>query len=144
MQKHNQIKALFFLGTFSLLLLHNIVPHAHHQHEVEHAHRTAAYGDIHSHNHDVPEEENTDKGFLDFLFGAHVHSVVFNEIFVAQERSVTQVKVKKDVKTPASVVHLIQSVICDKADNIRVYHPPSNYFNRYLTCSDSRGPPTLG
>jgi len=35
MQKHNNIKALFFLGIFSILLLHQVLPHWHHQQEID-------------------------------------------------------------------------------------------------------------
>jgi len=142
MQKYKHIKAFFFLGIFSMLLLHQVVPHLHHQHDVEHTHHADTHSD--KHHHDDAEKENSEKGILDFFFGAHVHSVVTNEIFVAQERSVKQVKVKKEVKTPVSLVHYNKSIIYDEAGKNRVYHPPNNYFNRYLISSDSRGPPTLG
>lgn len=142
MQKHKSIKAFFFLGIFSMLLLHQVVPHLHHQHDVENTHHAGTHDD--NHHHDDAGKENSEKGFLDFFFGTHAHTVVSNDIFVAQERSVKQVGVKKDVKTTVSLVHSHRSIIDVEIDNIGVYHPPSNYFNRHLTCSDSRGPPTLG
>ena len=98
MQKHKHIKALFFLGIFSMLLLHQVLPHWHHEHEVEHTHKAVANSNTHSHHHDVPEKESPNKGFLDY----------------------------------------------DEAEKIKVYHPPNNYFNPYLSSLNLRGPPSLG
>ena len=144
MQKHNHIKALFFLGVFSMLLLHQILPHWHHQHEVEHTHKTVAHSDSHSHHHDIPEKENTEKGFLDLFLEMHAHSVVSNEIILTQESSIKQLDVKKDVITLISVYHYSVSIKHDEAAKASVYHPPNNYFNPYLSSLDSRGPPSLG
>ena len=144
MEKHNLIKALFFLGIFSLLLLHQVVPHWHYQHEVEHTHKAVAHSDNHSHHHDVPEKESSNKGLLDLFLEMHVHSVVSNEVVLTHESSVKQFKVKKDVKTPISFKHYSISVNYDEVEKVAVYHPPNIYFNQYLSSLDSRGPPTLG
>ena len=144
MQKHNNIKALFFLGIFSLMLLHQVLPHLHHQHEVEHSHKDVAHNDGHNHNHNVPKEENSKKGLLELFFEVHIHSVVSNEILTTHESSVKQLNIKKDIKTPISVNHYHTSTNYDETEKVKVYHPPNNYFNSYLSSLDSRGPPTLG
>tara|TARA_R110002074_G_scaffold15862_2_gene53698 strand:+ start:95 stop:529 length:435 start_codon:yes stop_codon:yes gene_type:complete len=144
MQKHNNIKALFFLGIFSMLLLHQVLPHWHHEHEVEHTHKAVAHSDTHSHHHDLPEKESPNKGFLDLFLEMHVHSVVSNEILLTHEIRIKQLEVKKDISTPVSVVHYYSSINYDEAEKIKVYHPPNNYFNAYLSSLDSRGPPSLG
>tara|TARA_R110002095_G_C4084931_1_gene222015 strand:+ start:140 stop:574 length:435 start_codon:yes stop_codon:yes gene_type:complete len=144
MQKHNNIKALFFLGIFSMLLLHQVLPHWHHEHEVEHTHKAVAHSDTHSHHHDVPEKESPNKGFLDLFLEMHVHSVVSNEILLTHEIRIKQLEVKKDISTPVSVVHYYSFINYDEAEKIKVYHPPNNYFNAYLSSLDSRGPPSLG
>ena len=145
MQKHNHIKALFFLGIFSMLLLHQFVPHMHHQHdEVEHTHDAIAHSESHSHHHDSPQEESSKKGFLDLFLDTHVHSVVSNEILLTHKRSIKQLDVKKVVNTATSVNHFSTSIYDEEAEKIDVYHPPNNYFNSYLSSLDSRGPPSLG
>ncbi len=144
MQKHNHIKALFFLGIFSMLLLHQVLPHWHHEHDVEHTQKTVAHSDTHSHHHDVPEKESPIKGFLDMFLEMHVHSVVANEILLIHESSIKQLVVKKVLSTPVSVVHSNISLNYDDAERIKVYHPPNNYFKAYLSSPDSRGPPSLG
>ena len=144
MQKHKHIKALFFLGIFSMLLLHQVLPHWHHEHEVEHTHKAVANSNTHSHHHDVPEKESPNKGFLDLFLEMHVHSVVSNEILLTHEIRIKQLEVKKDISTPVSVVHYYSSINYDEAEKIKVYHPPNNYFNPYLSSLNLRGPPSLG
>jgi zinc transporter ZupT len=147
MQKHNHIKALFFLGIFSLLLLHQVVPHLHHQHDVEHSHKAVSNSnsDSHSHHHDVPEKESSNKGLLDLFLEVHIHSVVANEIVVTQNSSVKQLKLKKDVKTSIFLNRYSISInYDDEAEKITVYHPPNIYFHQYLSSLDTRGPPSLG
>lgn len=144
MQKHNNIKALFFLGIFSMLLLHQVLPHWHHEHDVEHTHKAVANSDTHSHHHDVPEKESPNKGLLDLFLEMHVHSVVTNEILLTHESGIKHLEVKKDVSTPISVVEYHSSINYDEVEKVKVYHPPNNYFNAYLSSLDSRGPPYLG
>ena len=144
MQKHKHIKALFFLGIFSMLLLHQVLPHWHHEHDVEHTHKAVANSDTHSHHHDVPEKESPNKGLLDLFLEMHVHSVVTNEILLTHESGIKHLEVKKDVSTPISVVQYHSSINYDEVEKVKVYHPPNNYFNAYLSSLDSRGPPYLG
>lgn len=145
MQKHNHIKALFFLGIVSLILLHQVVPHLHHQHEVEHTDIAVEHTDNHSHNHDVPEKESSKKGFSDLFLEVHMHSVVANEILVPHECNVKQLKVKKHVKTSVFLNRYSISInYDDEPKKVLVYHPPNDYFNSYLSSLNSRGPPYLG
>ncbi|CAN5165908.1 hypothetical protein BH23BAC2_BH23BAC2_27400 [soil metagenome] len=144
MQKYNHIKALFFLGIFSLLLLHQVVPHWHHQQEAEHSHKAVAHSESHRHHHDVPEKGSSKKGLLDMLLEVHIHSVVSNEILVTHKSNVNQLSFKKVINTPVSDNHYSISINYDEAEKIRVYHPPDFYFNSYLSSLSSRGPPTLG
>ena len=144
MQKHNNIKALFFLGVFSMLLLHQVLPHWHHEENVEHTHKAIAHSDTHSHHHDVPEKESPIIGFLDLFLDIHVHNIMSNEILLTFERTLKYPNVKKDISTPVSIVYYNSTLIYIEAEKIKVYHPPNNYFNAYLSSLDSRGPPSLG
>jgi zinc transporter ZupT len=141
MQKHNHIIALFFLGIFSLFLLHQVLPHLHHQHEVEHTHNGVAHTDIH--NHDVPEKESSKKGFLDLFLEVHMHSVVANEIVLTHNSSFKQLNVKKKENTSISFNYYSISINYNEEEKVNVYHPPKKYFTPYLSSLDSRGPPSL-
>ncbi|MGY8914390.1 MAG: hypothetical protein ACKVJF_04805 [Flavobacteriales bacterium] len=144
MQKHIHIKALFFLGIFSMLLLHQVVPHRHHEHDIQHTHKAVAHSDTNSHHHDVPEKESPNKGFLDLFLEMHVHSVVSNEILLTHESSKKHLEVKKEKKCPVYNHIYNVSINYDEAEKVKVYHPPNTYFNPYLSSLDSRGPPSLG
>jgi len=146
MDKYNHIKALFFLGIFSIILLHQAVPHLHHQHEVGHSHSAVVHGDSHSHDHrhEVPEKENPSKGFLDLFLEMHVHSISANEILLIHESSIKQLDVKKNISKVVSVVHSNSSIDYGEPEKIKIYRPPNTYFNPYLLSLDLRGPPTLG
>ena len=143
MQKHNIIKALFFLGIFSLFLLHQIVPHLHHQYESKHSHNDEVQSD--HHHHHIIEKEIYTKGFLHLFLEAHEHSLVSCEVILVQKNSVKQLNVKKDVKTSIFLNRFSISInYDDEAEKIKVYQPPNNYFNAYLLSLDLRGPPSLG
>lgn len=144
MQKYNNIKALFFLGIFNLLLLHQALSHLHHQHEVEHTHKSVAHNDSHSHQHDVPEKENSKKDFLSLFLDLHVHSLMSNELLLTHESSVKQLSVKKNVSTPISNTNYSIYTNYDEVEKATVYRPPNIYFNSYRSSLDSRGPPSLG
>lgn len=140
MQKHNHIKALFFLGIFSLLILHDIIPHTHHQHEFGHSNSATA----HSANH-LLENENSEEGLLDWFVDVHEHSTHSNETVVSHENCVKQRNVKKDVNTIFFVYQYSISTYCyNDTEKVSSYYPPDTYSNNYLSSLDSRGPPSLG
>ena len=144
MQKHNHIKALFFLGVFSVLLLHQVLPHWHHEDEVEHSHSAIKHSDTLVHHHHISEKLSPFIGFLDLLLEMHVHSVVSSDILLTRENSTKYLKVKKEISTPISVKHGVINISYDEVEKTKVYHPPNTYFNPYLLSLDSRGPPSLG
>ena len=70
MQKPNKIAAFFFLGLFSLMMLHQVFPHLHHQHEETHSLSDIAHTDEHHHHDDSShEKEESPYGFLWVLYG---------------------------------------------------------------------------
>jgi len=145
MQKHRHIKALFFLSIFSMLLLHQFVPHwHHHQDELEHTHKTVAHNDDHSHHHEIPEIASPIKGFFDLFLDIHVHSMVSNEILLTRHSSIKLLKVKKDISTAVSNKHYSSSINYVDKTKLRIFHPLNTYFNPYRSSLDSRGPPYFG
>ena len=154
MQKYNHIRTLFFLGIFSMFLLHQAIPHLHHQHEVKHSHKTIAHNDSNSHQHDSHQhdspkkesskKESSKKGILDLFLEIHMHTVVFNEILLTHENNVKLLDVKKSESLAFSFNHYRLSINDDETEKIEVYHPPNNYFNPYLSFLYLRGPPSLG
>jgi len=152
MGKHVQIKSFLFLGIFSMLLLHQTLPHLHHQHEDSHSHEAshshsdvAHSGEHHHHNDSSQENEKSPYGFFGILMDMHVHSTVSSDIVVVKTNTVEQqTNVDKDVAD--SVFDFQGHLSIDNRQNASppIYHPPNNYFNPYLSCPDLRGPPILG
>ncbi|MEE9363486.1 MAG: hypothetical protein V3U92_12890 [Cellulophaga sp.] len=128
-----------------MLLLHQVVPHLHHEHEDSHTHSDIVHHDDH-HHHDAPEkEDNSKKGFIDFLLAMHSHSAVANDsIIVLKETISNKTVVKKDISNPISPIYSIVPIDYRDIEKPPIYHPPNTYFNLYFTSLDSRGPPTLG
>lgn len=75
MQLYNQIKGIFFLSIFMMLMLHNFLPHVHHLHKNSHATLTEHdHPHGHAHHHPAQEEEEEAGGLLSLLLGNHAHS----------------------------------------------------------------------
>ena len=146
MQKYNQLKALLFLGIFSLLLLHQLIPHLHHHHDVEHTHKAVAHSDDHSHTHDDgPEKDNSNKGLFDLFMEIHVHSVLSNEFLLTHYNSAKELNSKRNVERPIIVDgSSLFEFYDDENEKLTINHPPNFYIKTYLTSLVSRGPPSLG
>ncbi len=146
MQKANKISAFFFLGLFSLMMLHQAFPHLHHQHEDSHSHSDIAHtGEHHHHDDNSEENEESPYGFFGFLMDMHVHSTVSSDVVVLKRNAVEQqIIVDKDVAK--SAIDVQRFFLIDDGQNSEpsIYHPPNTYFNPYLSYLDLRGPPSLG
>lgn len=139
-----KISAIIFLGIFSVLLLHQVLPHVHHGHgEIEgaivkiegHHH----HNDNTHHHHDKKKNESFD--LLGFLLGNHSHSIDVNTVPV----------VKSIVKKTASknhlsheVTYLLQIHFLPHIDEIKCAYghaPPDLSQIIYLNTYSLRGPP---
>lgn len=144
MRNNRNIKALFFLGIFSMLLMHQVVPHWHHQHQEEHQHSEVAHSHNHEHQHEKPEQENSEKGFFDWFVEMHVHTNTTIDVLVLKESTVKKITVEKEaVKT--FLPEAVNFAILERdASNKRWYHPPDKLQNTYFPNCSLRGPPHLG
>ena len=146
MQKPNKITAFFFLGLFSLMLLHQVFPHLHHQHEDSHSHSDIAHtGEYHHHDNGSQEKEDSPYGFFDFFMDTHIHSTVSSDIVILKRNTVEQQTLVDDNAAKTSFDSQGFFLI-DYWQNSKtpVYHPPNKYFNPYLSSLNLRGPPSLG
>ncbi len=144
MQKPKKIAAFFFLGLFSLMMLHQVFPHLHHQHKDSHSHLDIAHTGQDNHHDDSPQEkEDSPYGFFGFVMDMHTHSTVSSDI-VLLERNTIEKKTVVDKDVLKSVVETKGFFSVEYRQNSKqpVYYPPNNYFNSYLSSLDSRGPPT--
>ena len=146
MQKPNKIAAFFFLGLFSLMMLHQVFPHLHHQHEDAHSHSDIAHtGEHHHHDDSSHEKKESPYGFFGFFMDMHVHSTVSSDVVVLKRNTVERQTIVDD-----NVVKLTSDFqefyVVDNRQNDKppIYHPPNRHFNPYLSSLDLRGPPSLG
>lgn len=142
MQKADKISAFFFLGLFSLIMLHQAFPHLHEQNEDSHSHSEIAHSHQH---HDNQENKDSDLGFIGFFMDKHVHATSSGDIVVSERTSVEQrSNVDKDVADNQFDFQKLLLPDIRQNGNPPIYHPPNKYFNPYLSYLDLRGPPTLG
>jgi ABC-type nickel/cobalt efflux system permease component RcnA len=146
MQKANKISAFFFLGLFSLMLLHQVFPHLHHQHEESHSHSDIAHSDEHHHHdNDSKEKEDSTSDFFGFFMDSHIHSTVSSDIVVLKRNTVEQqTNNDKDVAKASFVVQQVFSIDYRHNSKPPVYHPPNIYFKSFHSSLNTRGPPYLG
>ena len=149
MQKHQNIKAFFFLGVFSLLLFHQTVPHGHHEHQEElHGHDVAHHhhDDHHDdhHHHGQSERDDSKKGFLDWFLEMHTHTNTTTDVLVLRQSTVKKITVEKESVTTIlpSVVNLV--FFEEGTSSKKWHHPPDKLQNTYYHHCKQRGPPSLG
>ena len=130
-----------------MLLMHQVLPHVHHEHvEIkegvtktdEHHH-----SDGNDHHH---EKDKEDKGFdfLGFLFGNHTHSIDI-DTFPAVKNIIIQKTVNKSFTLEAIPVFQIHSSFNDNRKQYKLGHTTPDIGKRfYLYTSALRGPPLLG
>lgn len=136
-----QIKASILLGLFFLVLLHQIIPHLHHEHQEEHDHKVAEH--THSHDHHHKKETKDLKDLFSILMAMHSHGGSSSEVPVVKN-AIEQVNIKK-VKIRNSTPEIfslrldnLEELAADLTPN---YQPPSKYFDPYLSLPSLRGPP---
>ncbi|MDH5475250.1 MAG: hypothetical protein OEX22_06130 [Cyclobacteriaceae bacterium] len=141
--------SLFFLSIFSLLTLHQVLPHVHHEHEgfedtvghIEDQHHSHENG---HHHHDDEENNNQDFDFLGFLLGNHVHSISTSDIQTVKN-VVTKKVVNKNIGLNTFYELDILSPSDDCVQKFKFGWASSSFGNKiYLSTSFLRGPPALG
>lgn len=144
MQLANQIKAFFFLGIFSMLLLHQVFPHLHHEKENA-KHEIAQTDHGHSHDHDHDKDQDEKNGFFSFLFSTHTHLSNSSEVLIV-ENTVSDYHNKSEISKALDKSYYLKSLftIYREPEKSLVYQPPNLYFNPYLSNLSLRGPPALG
>lgn len=141
MQKFKYISASIFLGIFTMLLMHQALPHDHLEHKL--MDDTKASTHHHSHEHEEEKKDhNNISGILDFLFGSHSHTYHSNDFHVKKEAR-TYNQLKKDL---SFILPEFQILSTQHPHNRVMSFPPLMvvYQHPGLSTPTLRGPPTLG
>ena len=125
------------------MLLHQMIPHLHHEHEEEHGHGVADRA--HSHEHQHEKESEDPKDLFSILMAMHSHGGSSSEVPVVKNAieyvSIKKVKFKDSAPQISSLHNDFSEVLA--ADLMRNYQPPPIYFDPYLSLLSLRGPPQL-
>jgi len=126
-----------------LMSFHQVIPHAHHEHEEE-KNEVAHQHSGEDHHHEKNKEDKRG-GFLSYLLAIHSHTSNPNEIPVIKEYSEDVRVQKSENKKKASKKYYSESWVLTDQDSEKpiIYQPPNDYFNPYLSLLSLRGPPEL-
>lgn len=141
MQCRTQIKAFFFLGIFSFLMLHQAVPHLHHHHEQERAEAHHEHSNEHEHN----KSEKDQNDVLSVLFALHTHMSNSSEVLLTKTTA-SDFKQKRHFKRVVRNREIEQAVLNDfppAEEGYSNFRPPEHYLDPYLAHLFLRGPPEL-
>ncbi len=148
MRKNRQISACLFLGIFSLLLLHEFIPHVHAGDGHSHAHAGLhAEADFHHHGPEKSQEEDQNSdvtGIFFLLLSGHsqsFHLDSFDEWKVVRQAGPTSLH--SWALAPANKERFAFAV-GDLPDKSSFYPPPDYYPSPVLSLEPLRGPPSLG
>ena len=152
MSKFKTIASILLLGIYSVVVLHNIVPHFHCDSDSKIANSESSHifhtGLHHSHNHDDHQEVNSGwfDSFLDLLGDLEHHELGEGhfENFTAQSQNFNFNFSIVDVIPSAIENCFIASVITitDKSSDY-IDRPPTLYEQHRYCSSPLRGPPAI-
>lgn len=125
------------------MLLHQTIPHLHHDHAGTHEH--ASLDHTHSQDHDHEKHSETAQDLFSILLGMHSHGGSNSEVPVVkisiEQIAPNKVEAEKQLfQLYANHTALFEENGVDLFEN---YQPPSRYFNPYLSQLSLRGPPCL-
>jgi len=149
MQRYKKIVAFSFLSIFSMYLLHQVLPHVHHDHESaeqitvsqsEHSH------DNEHHHHDEESNENSYEDFdlLGFLLGTHAHSAPADNALVAKRIVKQQSSVKIVAIVATDQTESLSNSVGVWEEQTLWQDPPDPTKTPYLSSGSLRAPPSLG
>ncbi|MDN5215084.1 hypothetical protein QQ020_23585 [Fulvivirgaceae bacterium BMA12] len=149
MNPGRQIKALSMLFIMLIVMVHNVFPHVHHQHD--HVTTAVSEGEFHHHEHhgdhhhpDEDDQDHEQKNLLDFLFKNHSHSKHTHQYTPATVKYVKSIK-QLDVRVFVYSDDWKLDLVCVDTGLQRYVlfeNPVSEHL--YLRTYSHRGPPSLG
>ncbi|MBD0404116.1 hypothetical protein [Flammeovirga sp. EKP202] len=151
MNLSKKIYGYLLFAIYSMVLLHNVVPHIHIDSDVDHV---ALFADTdhhhhshdHSHSHDLDHEESDDIGFFHTLGhmleeGYHTYEVNDHLTNSPTEDKVSLPKLNVYYSViPSFVLHLANEIL--EKEPTPFYFPPP-YEQRLFSATPLRGPPSI-
>ena len=128
-----------------MFLLHQSIPHVHHQHEMPQDPMANKGGHHHDHDKDHHHGDETDGlfDFLVFLFGNHTHSLQSDTNHVV-ELAAKQKAQAEDMHLNSQADSWVEPANDGSIQKPVIEPPPESFKNFYLSTSFFREPPFLG
>lgn len=125
------------------MLLHQRIPHLHHEHQKDHDHGVAE--STHSHEHKHEKETEDPKDFFSILMSMHSHGGNSSEVPVVKNSYQYVFLKKARTDNPSAENDVIRNAFLEGTVvvSIQNYQPPPEYFGPYLSYPSLRGPPRL-
>lgn len=144
MKTRQRFISRIFLAIYALIVLHNIVPHGHHEHEKDECVAHFANNDHrHTHGSHLHEHHHHNHNFLEALLEAHAHSSQCDEL-ISQIHFKNHPLVKDLPFIQTSVdFHFNQQTILLEKEQETLYSTRI-FENRFLINNSLRAPPSLG
>lgn len=143
MRTFSKIIARFLLSMFCFFMLHQLVPHSHHQHEVEvlsDHHADDHEGTAHEHHSD----EKSPLDFLSILFANHAHSQQLADHSYSQvQSSENHIAKSKEQKKSSELTYLSVKGVSPPL-KVNVPELLGTIKNIYFFTTSLRGPPSIG
>lgn len=146
----NKILSTVFIIIYSMVLLHNIVPHFHLESHVDHEVATVVSDSHHSHSHshdhhEHDSEENEDVDFFHYLGhllgdGLHTHQAQDHLTHIPTDYKVSLSKLKVYYAVLISFVLPVNETF-EKEKTPSLYPPPNE--KCFFTATPLRAPPVL-
>ncbi len=127
-----------------MLVLHQALPHVHHQHNGLEDSIGQTEQQLHSHEKEHHQKAEGDVDFIDFLLVSHSHGVHAENIPIGKTNAKPFVAVNH---TPVFTIYVAQELSITNSEpekTICRQHPPDYFYHNYLSASSLRGPPSLG
>lgn len=137
-----------------MLMMHQVVPHVHHEHEeVESSTQTIAdhhhHGNEHQHSHDnktqkneADDEKEETNDFWGFLLGNHAHNYHSDFNQRVTKKNFKRVVNENDLPVYQSLTLPVLNY--ESPPPLLGKHPPNPNYHVYLSTQALRGPPSLG
>lgn len=145
MQLFHKITAYLFLSIYSILMLHGILPHNHHEHEViQHATELHSHDyKGHNHHHHENSEPSEHKNLLDKALETHSHNSSSNFPTEIVSENNIEINHNYEIVSLFTIFNLLQPAKWIEKPDIYVDPNLSILSHYHLQNLFQRGPPNI-
>lgn len=146
MQQYSKIASSFLLGVFGIFMLHQFLPHVHHDHnKVEVSFEHSSPDHHHHHDKDQQEEGAHADGLFNFLLNIHAHTLLPGNHSSIESLGNHQLgNFKNSIDQPIILTSNFEVISNAWIVSLQVHPAPGLRRPLFLSTFPHRGPPHLG